>query len=504
VAALVSAVLFGVAFPPFPLIVPVFLCLVPFAAAIARRADESESWQSAARIGFWFGLVGYGINLYWIAIALLIYTKLAVLGYFGALLVLTPVVTLTAVALFVARRATRWPMVILLPVVWVSSELLLNHLSDLAFPWLPLGLATAHLPRLAQLADLSGVRGVSFWIAAISGLLADAWLLRASRAAVIKRAVAVIVLLAAAVIYGGWRLSSITLRPVAPIAIVQPNIPQEEKWQAENQGRILGILADLTRERLARHDARLVLWPEAALPGFLLNHPGWSATLRQLAASSHTPILFGVLDITFPNPNDSSDYDYYNAAMLVDSLGRLGTQPTYRKSYLVPVVERVPFLNPRWFRSLKYFGGYGRGGHPEPLTLPFGKVGVLICYESIFPERSRTYRREGASVLVNITNDAWFGRSIAPYQHEAHLVFRAIENRVGIVRAANTGISGYIDPLGRIHGATQLFVPATRTYEAQTTDARTLYVLLGDWIGIVSAVVVVGALLVAAARRHQP
>lgn len=499
--AVASAVLFGIAFPPFPLVIPVFLCLVPVAVAIARRADAAESWRAAARIGFWFGLVGYGINLYWIALALLIYTKLAILGYIGALLVLAPVVTLTAVALFLARRATRLPLAIVLPVVWVASEVALNHLSDLAFPWLPLGLAMAHHPTLAQAADMSGVRGLSFWIAAINGLLADAWLLRARARAVAARLAGIAALVAGVALYGTWRMASTTLRPVAPVGIVQPNVPQEEKWLAENQGRIVGMLASGSREVLAQRRARLLLWPEAALPGFLVEHPEWRMIVGRLASEYDTPILFGVLDVTFFGPNE---YEYYNAAMLADSTGRIGAQPPYHKSYLVPVVERVPFVNPRWFGKLKYFGAYGRGGHPEPFTLPFGKVGVLICYESIFPERSRTYRREGASLLVNITNDAWFGRSLAPYQHEAHLVFRAIENRVGIVRAANTGISGYVDPLGRIHGATGLFVPAARIYDAQTTDVRTLYVRWGDWIGLLSLVGTAAALALAVRQRRAP
>jgi apolipoprotein N-acyltransferase len=223
-----------------------------------------------------------------------------------------------------------------------------------------------------------------------------------------------------------------------------------------------------------------------------------------LAREYHTPILFGVLDLTFPDPLDPSRYNYYNAAMLADSLGRVGTQPAYHKTYLVPVVERVPFLNPAWFGKLRYFGGLARGARPMPFELSFGKVGVLICYESIFPQRSRLYRDEGASVLVNITNDAWFGRTIAPYQHDAHLALRAIENRVGIVRAANTGISSYIDPLGREHGATELFVPAARTYQVQTTDLRPLYVRVGDWVGVISIVTTLALLLTSAWKLREP
>jgi apolipoprotein N-acyltransferase len=494
-----STLLFAIAFPPFPLLLPAFLCLVPFAVALARRADQAGSVREAARIGFWFGMLGYAANLYWIAIALSIYTKLAILGYIAALFVLAPVVAVAAMALFALRRATRLPLALLLPVVWVASEVVLNYMSDLSFPWLPLGLALSRTPVLAQAADLSGVRGLSFLIAAVNGLIADAWLLRGQRAAIAKRLVAVVAIVAALAGYGTWRMRTTQLRPLAPVAIVQPNIPQDEKWQAENQPHIVGILDEITRKRLVARDAKLILWPEAALPGFIAEHPEWKRDVTSMAAGARTPILFGTLDIVWHGPGD---YDYYNAAMLADSTGTIGSQPSYRKSYLVPIVERVPFVNPRWFAHLKYFGGYGRGQNTRPFVLSFGKVGVLICYESIFPQRAREFRREGANLIVNITNDAWFGKSLAPYQHEAHLALRAIENRVGIVRAANTGISAYIDPLGQIHGETQLDVAASRVYDAQTTEVITLYTRVGDWLGSLAVLATVAGLLWVRFRRR--
>ncbi|HWG33250.1 MAG TPA: hypothetical protein VN650_03720, partial [Gemmatimonadaceae bacterium] len=152
-AALASAALFAISFPPFNLVVPVLLCLVPISVLVTHAADrEGHGWQ-AARAGFWFGFIGYGANLYWIAVALLLYTKLALLGYIGALVWLAPVVGATMAALYFARKLTGWPLAILLPIVWTASELALNYLSDLSFPWLPLGLAFAHVPLLAQVAD---------------------------------------------------------------------------------------------------------------------------------------------------------------------------------------------------------------------------------------------------------------------------------------------------------------------------------------------------------------
>jgi len=499
VAALVSALLFAIAFPPVPLVVPVFFCLVPVALITARAADERAGWQVAMRTGTVFGLVGYGVTLYWIAIALKIYTDLAFLAFAGALLGLGPIVGFTFAAVYAVRRLTKWPMAIVLPVVWAASEMFLLYLPQLGFPWLPLGLAVAKTTVLAQAADLSGVRGLSFWIAATNGLLVDAWLLRADRRRVLARVAAVVVFALGIVAYGVWRMKTIQLLAQGPVTIVQPNIPQDEKWQQEYQGKILGILTSLSRQALANQETQLVLWPEAALPDNFLAHGDWVDTMHTLAAQSHTPFLFGTIDVVWDSP---TSYQYYNSAMVVDQAGRIGGQPAYHKTYLVPIVERVPFVNPKWFASLKFFGGMSRGGRPRPFTFRFGRVGTLICYESIFPQRSRFYRRQGASFLVNITNDAWFGRSVAVYQHEAHLALRAIENRVGVVRDANTGISEYIDPLGRAHGATALFVPAVRTYQIQTTRSYGLYERVGDWVGSLSVAATLILLGVAAVKRR--
>lgn len=499
-AALGSSALFAIAFPPFNLLLPVLVCLVPVTVLVTRAADREDghAWQ-AARAGFWFGLMGYGANLYWIAVALLLYTRLALLGYVGALIWLAPFVGATMAALFLARRVTGWPMLVLLPIVWTASELLLNYLSDLSFPWLPLGLATAHIPVLAQAADLSGVRTVSFWIAMVNGALADAWLVREDRRRAVRRLAGAVAVVATVAVYGAWRLATITLTPLARVAIVQPDIPEEAKLTTEDPTAHVGKLTAMTRSELARHAPQLVLWPEAALDRFLWQYPTWTDSLRAAVASRPTPVLTGFMDSSNPWVRP---FVYYNAALVTDSLGRISGQPPYRKHYLVPIVERVPFLNPAWFHGVDYFGGFGRGTSEAPFHLPFGGVGVLICYESIFPQLARDYARQHARLLVNITNDAWFQRSNAPYQHFAHLSLRAIENRLPIVRAANTGISGWIDPLGRVRAETPLFVPRTATYAVEEAHVRTLYTALGDWLGALCATAT-AALIFAAWRRSR-
>lgn len=505
IAVASSAALFAIAFPPFELLLPAFICLVPLGVHVARLADRQGTAREAARAGLWFTLLGYGCNIYWIAVALSLFTKLAFAGYAAALVWLAPFGALAVAVLFTARRHTGWPMAILLPLTWVSFELALNYLSDLSFPWLPLGLSLSPWPVLAQMADLSGVRGLSFWIAATNGLAVDAWLLArgvptGERLRPVARRGAMALLLAAAVVgYGVWRMRTVELTPLARVTVVQPNIPEEDKLRAQDKDKYVGIAGRVTRAEMARTRSDLVVWPETAVPDFLWRNPHWTDSLRAIVGSSGVPILFGFLDFSFPTRDR---FEYYNAAALTDARGNLSGQQPYRKAFLVPIVERVPFVNPAWFARFNYFGSFGRGVDPVPFTLPFGKVGVLICYESIFPQLSRRYRRDGVELLVNITNDAWFGRSTAPYQHFAHLPIRAIENRLPIARSANTGISAYIDPLGRVHGASPLQVEGAWTHTVERAGIPTLYSGLGDWVSWLSAAILVAILALAVARTR--
>ena len=197
----------------------------------------------------------------------------------------------------------------------------------------------------------------------------------------------------------------------------------------------------------------------------------------------------GGLYAIFHGPND---YDHFNAAFFFDSVGAWRPYPVYVKNYLVPIVERVPFVPPRWFGGLKFFGGFGRGHELPVYPTAFGRFGTLICYESAFEDLPRRYRRAGADFVVNITNDAWFGRTTAPYQHASHLVLRAIETRMGVARAANSGISAFVDPLGRSHARTSLETEAVVVDTLRTSDVRTLYVRFGDWVGLICVVVTLG------------
>jgi apolipoprotein N-acyltransferase len=494
--ALASALLFGVAFPPHLPLAAALCCLTPLTVAVARQADSGYSWRAAARTGFWFGSIGYALNLSWIVGAVSMYSDAGILAYLTVVGLLGAFVGVTMAVLWRVRRVSGLPLAILLPVVWVTLELVLERLPDLAFPWLPLALSSTGALPVAQLAEWSGAHGVSALIAALNGLAADAWLQRGSLRRALAPAAIAVGLLASAFTFGSWNLSRVPLRDVARIAVVQPAIPQREKWSPASADAIVHRLATLTRQAGAAGPA-LIVWPEAALPHTFTDRPAWRDTVASLAIQARAPLLFGALESA---PAHASGR-FYNAALLAEPGALLGAQRPYYKTHLVPVIERTPFVEARAVLGVPFFGGYARGdGAPIPFSLPFGRVGALICFESTFAQRARQQRRAGADVIVAMTNDAWFDRTDAVDQHLAHLVLRAIETRSAIVRAANTGISAYIDPIGRVHGETPRGAALAAVYQLRTSDMRTLFTRAGDWVGLLSLLATAALLL---GRAHR-
>ena len=494
--ATATAVLLFVAYPPASLVLPSFVCLVPFlwwledACADGRTGERPRAFWP----GFWFGVFVNGTVLYWMVVALWHFTPLSLLAYLASLgLVLGPLWGALAVAVVRVRRRTRIPLWVLFPLVWTALEWLVAHLSDLRFPWLGLGTSLTRVPVLVQWADIAGARGVTLWLAwanvmALAVLRRRAW----------KPAVLLGGTLALALAYGAWRERTLVLRPAVMVAVVQPNVDYEEKRRNRNNDSLVQGLIALTRAAHEDSTVQLVVWPEAVVPDYFLRRPDWEAAIGRLAAELRTPLLVGGLDAV---RGPDGTYEPFNAAFLFDTTGSARRAPVYHKRYLVPIVERVPFLDPRWFGDLRYFGGFGIGRAFPVYRVGGAGFGALICYESAFEDLARRYRRSGADFLVNITNDSWYGRTAAPYQHAAHLVMRAIETRMGVARSASTGISQFVDPLGRTHQDTPLFVVRVETRAVLTTDARTLYVRWGDWVGLVVLVGTAACLVAAHARK---
>ncbi len=500
---LLGAALLAASYPPFHLPVLSFVVLVPAVFLLDAVAGDP---RAASRLGFWYGLASYGAVLHWLVVALWHFTKLAAVGYVAIIVVLGALTGTLFWFITRLRMAFGLPLALLLPVGWTATEWIVGHIGELSFPWLGLGTSLADARVLVQWADLAGARGVGVWLAWCSVVVGQSIpaIVKRETATVLRRSIPLVVSVLAAWGYGIWREHSIVLRDVGKITLVQPNIGFDEKWVEARADSEVGLLLALSRQARSVTRPDLVIWPESAVPYFLKDRPVWAAEISQFAAESHTPVLTGGLDYRWRSDGTS---EIYNAAFYFDSLGRWQDYPVYWKHDLVPVVERVPFVPVAWFRALPWLGRWSGGfghGHELPLYAlgATDRFGVIVCYESAFEDMPRRYRALGADFLVNVTNDAWYGRTAGPYQHASHLVLRAIETRMGVARAANSGISEFVDPLGRATGASQLETRTTVTGHLATSDVRTLYVRWGDWVGtlVMGAVVVLAAALFARER----
>ena len=501
-----SALLLVLSFPPLHLGLPPFVALVPLAVFVHQLPPDGAAGRAAFRGGLVLGLLYWGGLLYWIVVALLPVSRLAVLAYLVTVLALASLFGLLTWAVHRMVHAMRVPLWLALPVAWTGMEWTRGHLPDIAFPWLGLGSALTAYPELVGIAEVVGGRGVTFWIVTVNALLALTLLAWRRGRRPLAPALAAGLLVVVPMGWGVWRASSLELRAVGPVAVVQPDIPEDVKLDSRRALDSTRVALDRLMPRIAPGSVELVVWPEVTFPAFFEAWPELERETREHARGAGAPILLGALGYEGRLP---SDHRTYNSAFLVTPAGRTGYR--YDKRHLVPVVERVPWIDPTRLGSGRDFGAYARGqgwplartrdvaGEPGSALEGAGAFGVMICFESAFPQVARAFRKAGADFLVNITNDAWYGREVwyarttALWQHPAHLVMRAVENRVGIVRAANTGISMFVDPLGRTYERTELFMPDVRTATVFTTDARTLYTRLGDLAGGGSAALLLGA-----------
>ena len=495
--ALLSGALLALSFPNPGISALAWIAFVPLFAAAAGVPPKL-----AFRLGFAAGFAAYAGLLYWVNIVMITYGKLhwsvsgtlylALAGY----LALYP-----ALVLWLTRRAQQRGITPLcsFPVLWVGCELIRSYLLT-GFPWADLGYSQYRTLPLIQISDLAGVYGVSFLVAFANVVLYRVWVcLRHKEAAYPVRAFLVLLALFAATLgYGFTALTTVEKGPLQRVLLVQGNIPQDVKWDPAFQESTVA-----TYERLSRKGCQaagtLVVWPESALPFYLQSEPAYAARVRSLAVELKSCLVTGSPALE----KDGGLVRYLNSAFLITPAGAVAGRSD--KLHLVPFGEYVPLaaLFPFVNRLVAGIGDFSPGKSAVPLETTGGKIGVLVCFEGIFPEVARAYVRAGAGVLVNITNDAWFGDSSAPYQHLCMTVFRAVENRVPLVRAANTGISSVIDSKGHIRGMTPLFEEATLGAQVRRGQGGSFYSRHGDLFALVC--LAVSALIAAAGlRRRKP
>lgn len=267
------------------------------------------------------------------------------------------------------------------------------------------------------------------------------------------------------------------------VSVIQGNIPQGIKWDPKYRDFIMDKYKRITKNAIAKGKPHLVIWPEAALPGYM-EDKGLSAQICDLASSEKVYLLTGTLH--------GEGLSAFNSACLISNSGEVLDR--YDKIHLVPLGEFLPLENGfSWLRSCinKPMGDFIRGKDYRVFSLKAEKsllpisFSCFICYEDIFPELSRRFVKNGARFLVNVTNDDWFGKTSAPYQHLQGSIFRAVENNVPVLRAANTGVSCIINANGKItaivrNGKDELWVDGYVTGDISMTSPRTFYTNFGD------------------------
>jgi apolipoprotein N-acyltransferase len=472
--ALLSGALLALSFPS-PGISPLAWCaFVPLFVASAGASPKLTF-----KLGFIAGLAAYAGVLYWVNIVMITYGKLP--APVSGLLYLTLVAYLAlypGLVLWLTRQGEGKGISALcsFPVLWVAGELVRSYLLT-GFPWADLGYSQYRTLPLIQIADLTGVYGVSFLVAFANVVFYRMWVWFRRKEAPypVRGFLALLVLLAATLGYGLNDLNRVESGQLQRVLLVQGNIPQDVKWDPAFEESTVA-----TYERLSRKGCQsagtLVVWPESALPFFFQSEPAYAARVTSLAAELKSCLVTGS-----PAYEKSGEFtSYLNSAFLISPTGAVIGRSD--KLHLVPFGEYVPLagLFPFVNKLVAGIGDFSPGRSALPLETTGGKIGVLVCFEGIFPEIARSYVQAGAGILVNITNDAWFGKSSAPYQHLSMTVFRAVENRVPLVRAANTGISAVIDSKGHIRGMTHLFEEATLGAQVRRGEGGTFYSRHGD------------------------
>jgi apolipoprotein N-acyltransferase len=474
--AIASGVLIALSFPNAGLSFLAWIALIPLLIAL-----EGASARTAFRLGFTCGISAYAIILYWINIVVTHYGHLPwVVSIPIYLMLVAWLAMFYGLATLIVRTGEKNAVksAFSLPVAWVAFDFIRSFLLT-GFPWAMLGHSQYRTLPLIQIADITGVYGITLLI-----VLANVVLYRVLRAVSgagvpypVKSALVLVVFLIATLFYGFNRLNQPESLDGAPlrIALIQGNIEQDVKWSPAFRDETIGIYDRLTREA-AKGGVDLVVWPESAVPFFFQDEPVQAERIKGLARELNTWLLIG----SPAHELRDGKSIFLNSAFVIAPNGEITGRGD--KLHLVPFGEYVPlgrFL-PFISKLVVGIGDFSPGEHATPLNVGRAMAGLLVCYEGIFPELAREYVRSGARILVNITNDAWYGRSSAPYQHFSIAVFRSVETRTPMLRAANTGITSIIDQNGHIRTMTGLFVEGYRTGEVRPGSGNSLYLTIGD------------------------
>jgi apolipoprotein N-acyltransferase len=468
---LFSGILLILIQPPVSFFPLAFFALIPLLASIKK-----ENLRSSFFVGYVAGVVSYLGLIYWVIVAMHRYGGIDI--YLSFLILLLFVLYLAFYTGFFTlscawfERRCSVPVYLSAPLVWTLLEYVRGFLMS-GFPWSFLAHSQYNFLPFIQVASLTGSYFISFLIVAINGLIYCFW---RKQKPFVPYAVVIAILLAATLVYGFISLATKHEKPFSA-AIVQGNIRQDVKWDEKFKAMTINKYLQMTLQEAKNAD--LTIWPETAMPLLFDKEIYANKYIKALPGSTNSLLLFGTMSQNKSGKLRNSSY----------MLGKTGeTIGVYSKVHLVPFGEYTPLLSYLpFFEKLTAAGGdFAPGEGHMPIKTDIGNVGILICYEGAFPSITNETVRDGAQVLVNLTNDAWYERTSAPFQHFAFYIFRAIETDRYMLRAANTGISAIIDPQGRIEKKTPIFVDAVLKGSFAMRDTKTFYVRYGDYFVVIA------------------
>ena len=474
-AALACGVLYFLAFPGIDWWPLGFVALVPLRIALAGQTPKRAFW-----LGWLSGLVMITFGFYWMV------EMLETFSGFSAPICMLMLLAVNAfqagrMGLFawLFRRGERsFPA----GLVWLCA----TAASELVFPVLffwSFGAVFHSQPILTQVADLGGIFAVALVASAANFAIAEVVLARlAKRRLDVKAVLPYALLPVAAALYGAVRIRQVDVRvraaPKATVALVQANMSLTGKRSHPNEGLSRHIRA--TQQLTAQQRLDLVIWSETSVMGAMLENEAKQIVPRSFAARLHVPVLFGA--VLVKPVTDAREYAYFNSALITDAQGQVHGR--YDKQELVPFSEHMPLGReiPKLYEISPNSGKFEPGESDEPLPLGEHRIGTLICNDDAVPAlANRVTRDENTDLLANLTNDAWFGDTTEPWIHLALSKFRAIEHRRFFVRSTNSGVSAFIDPVGRVLATTSTFKEETLVHEIAWLKGRTGYELLGDY-----------------------
>ncbi|MEW6108633.1 MAG: apolipoprotein N-acyltransferase [Nitrospirota bacterium] len=492
----VSGILLVLTFPNFDIYLFAWVAFIPFLLSLWDK-NTKQAFISGMVLGitYFFG------TLYWIYHSI---------NHYGGVPFFTSILIVLLLCLYLSIypavfsylfssmiKKTKLPALLIAPLLWVVLEFIRSYALS-GFPWSSIGYSQYKFLSMIQISDITGVYGISFLVLSVNGAVVDLFLLKKrlnemplfplSYTVVGFSSLLLLFLLTFG--YGIWRTGQDRPGKIIQASVIQGNIEQDKKWEPAFQEEVINTYFELSTEVL-RSNPDLIVWPETSVPFFFGSDVQNTEKLLEFQENTGAYLLFGSILVKEQTKEKSL---MTNSAVLLDKEGK--TSYKYDKIHLVPFGEYVPLRNILFFidKLVIGIGDYIPGTQYLKAETEFGRFGTLICYEIIFPGMVRKFYTDGGDFILTITNDAWFGMTSGPYQHFSMAVFRAIENRKPVIRAANTGISGFIDSNGRIRSKTSLFRKATLSDQIKSDGTMTFYTKYGDlfsYICIVLSVILI-------------